>query len=287
VIAAEPVRAVVPPTPDKAATDIRLVTIGVQASARGLAIRLNLNPDRHCNFRCVYCPVDRRGPMPAVRFDVDQMAVELRALLAEARADALRWRPELRDLPPELLHLRHVMFDGDGEPTLAPEFTEAVEAVIHLRAQRAGPFFKLVLRTNGSRLDTRPVQSALEYFTREDEVWIKLDAGTQEWMDRVNRPDCTLERVLTNIAQVSRRRTVVIESVFSALGGQAPPMAEVVAYLERLRELRAAGSQIALVRLQSADGTCGDSACRQIPLRQLSEIAHQIRTHTGLRSEVH
>lgn len=265
----------------------QFVTVGIHAPSRGLGIRLNLNPDRRCNFHCVYCPVDRRGPVPTVRFNVDRMAAELKALLAEARADALRWRPELRGLPPELLHLRHVSFDGDGEPTLELAFAEAVEAVIHLRAQRAGPFFKLVLRTNGSRLDVPVVQAALEYFTREDEIWIKLDAGTQDWMNRVNRPDCTLERVLTNIAQVSHRRTVVLETVFSALAGQTPPTVEVGAYLERLRDLRAAGSQIALVRLQSADGTCGDSACRQIPLRQLSEIARQVRAHTGLKAEVH
>lgn len=268
-------------------TGNRLVRVGVQAPARGLVIAVNLRPDRRCNFACLYCPVDRQNAPSSARFNLNQMAAELRSTLDEVRSGTVRLRPGYCKLPAELVVLRHVVVEGDGEPTLAPEFLEAIEAIIHLRAQRGGQFFKLVLRTNGSRLDTRPVQAALEYFTRADEVWIKLDAGTQDWMDRINRPDCTLERVLTNIAQVSQRHPVVIQTTFSALGGQAPPATEIGAYIARLRDLRAVGSQIAMVRLHSAGGLCGDSACRQIPLRQLSEIARQIRMGTGLRTEVH
>jgi hypothetical protein len=105
-------------------------------------------------------------------------------------------------------------------------------------------------------------------------------------MDRVNRPDCTLERVLANIGLVARRQPVVIETAFGALAGQAPPSTEVNAYCDQLRALREAGARIAMVRLRTAGGRCGDSACRQISLRQLSAIARQVRTATGVRVEV-
>ena len=49
------------------------------------------------------------------------------------------------------------------------------------------PFFKMVLITNGTWLELERVQKGLRYFTPDDEIWIKLDAGTQAYMDRVNR----------------------------------------------------------------------------------------------------
>src|SRR5215831_13156093 len=41
----------------------------ISRRSRGLSIGVNLNPDKVCNFDCVYCCVDRRVP-PTVR-DVD------------------------------------------------------------------------------------------------------------------------------------------------------------------------------------------------------------------------
>jgi hypothetical protein len=43
------------------------------------------------------------------------------------------------------------------------------------------------------------VVRGLGLFTSRDEVWAKLEAGTQEYMDRVNRPACPLEKILANI----------------------------------------------------------------------------------------
>ena len=79
---------------------------------------------------------------------------------------------------------------GDGEPTLSPRFAEALQAVVHVRALSGFPFFKLVLLTNATGLDLPHVQQGLKYFTRSDEVWAKLDGGTQAYLNKVNRPGC-------------------------------------------------------------------------------------------------
>ena len=34
----------------------------ISRRARGLSIGINLNPDKVCNFDCIYCEVDRRTP---------------------------------------------------------------------------------------------------------------------------------------------------------------------------------------------------------------------------------
>ena len=47
----------------------RFVYLTISPRARGLSIGVNLNPDKHCNFDCVYCEVDRRAPVATCALD--------------------------------------------------------------------------------------------------------------------------------------------------------------------------------------------------------------------------
>ena len=42
----------------------------ISRRSRGLSIGVNLNPDKVCNFDCIYCEVDRRTPPRALRMDL-------------------------------------------------------------------------------------------------------------------------------------------------------------------------------------------------------------------------
>jgi wyosine [tRNA(Phe)-imidazoG37] synthetase (radical SAM superfamily) len=266
--------------------DNRFVYTVISARARGLSVGVNMNPDKRCNFDCVYCEVNRSEPGRESRLDVPVMIAELERTLELVRSGGLRERPCYRLAPPALLDLRHVTLSGDGEPTHCPNFGEAVEAVVHLRARGRFPFFKLVLITNASGLDRPEVAEGLSLFTPRDEVWAKLEVGTQEYMDRVNRPDCPLEKILANILSLARRRPVVIQSLFLSLSGEAPPASEIEAYVQRLRELKEAGAQIPLVQVYSATRPTTHSECGHLPLRTLSNIAQRAREAAGLNVEL-
>ena len=129
----------------------RFVYAVISSRAGGLSLGVNMNPDRLCNFDCSYCEVDRRSPSPERQLLVDVMAAELHRTMLAVRQGQLRSRPWYQSLPAELLQLRHVALSGDGEPTLAPKFVEAVQAVARVRA--LGGFFKIVLLTNGTGLN--------------------------------------------------------------------------------------------------------------------------------------
>ena len=135
---------------------------------------------------------------------------------------SLRRHAPYAALPEELLVLRHVALSGDGEPTTSPRFREAVETTVHIRARAKFPFFKIVLITNGSGLDLPDVQAGLALLTSRDEVWVKLDAGTQTYMDTVNRSAVPLEKILANILLTAKKRPVIIQSLFSSVDGVAP-----------------------------------------------------------------
>jgi len=264
----------------------RFIYTVISPRARGLSVGVNMNPDKRCNFDCVYCEVNRLEPLRESRLDVPVMMAELERTLELVGSGGLRERPCYRSTPPELLELRHVALSGEGEPTLCPNFVEAVESVVHLRARGRFPFFKLVLITNASGLDRPEVAEGLRLFTPRDEVWAKLEIGTQEYMNRVNRPDCPLEKILTNVLLLARQRPVIIQSLFPSIGGETPPASEIEAYVQRLRELREVGAQIARVQIYSATRPPAHSECGHLPLRTLSAIAHRVREATGLAAEL-
>ena len=262
----------------------RFVYAVISARARGLAIGVNLNPDKACNFNCAYCEVDRRDRIENLKLDVDAMQTELRRTLSQVTQGRLRELPGYNHLPAELLALRHVALSGDGEPTLVENFRAAVEAVVRVRA--LSHFFKIVLLTNGTGLDRAPVQEGLQHFTNSDEIWIKLDGGTQAFLERVNRPDVPLEKILANILQVGRNRPVIIQSLFPSLHGEEPSFDEIREYALRLKELKAGGAKISLVQIYSAARPGNNPEWGHLPLRVLSQIAQTVRQTTGLRTEV-
>lgn len=262
----------------------RFVYTVVSPRARGLSVGVNMNPDKLCNFACPYCEVNRAVAGRETGLDVDVLSAELESTLELVRSGRIRERPCYRRTPAELLQLRHVTLSGDGEPTLCPNFLEAVETVVHVRAR--GPFFKIVLLTNASGLGTEAVEAGLRLLTARDEIWAKLDAGTQDYLERVNRPDCRIEDVLARILDLARRRPVIIQSLFPSIRGAEPPGEEIEAYVARLRALKEAGAQIPLVQVYSATRPMPRPECGHLPLRSLSQIARRVREATGLLAEV-
>ena len=134
----------------------------------------------------------------------------------------------------------------------------------------------------------------MKLFTARDEIWAKLDAGTDGYLAEINQPqaalpggsELSLDEILGNILALGRQRPVVIQSLFALVGGKEPPVAEIEAYTQRLRELKEGGAQISLVQIYSAHRPAMHSECRHLPLRALSQIAQRVRETTGLEAVV-
>lgn len=263
----------------------RFVYFTLSPRARGLSIGINLNPDGKCNFDCIYCEVDRTQRATTAVFEPEAAALELENALRQVQTGYLRHLPPYSSLPPELLTLKHVALSGDGEPTLSPRFLEAVEMVAHVRARGIFPFFKIVLITNASGLDRPEVQAGLNLFTPRDEIWAKLDVGTNQRLMSINHADVSLEKIMSNILGVARRRPVIIQSLFCQVDGTVPSTTDIEEYAARLKELRNAGAQIPLVQIYSATRPLANPDVRHLPLRSLADIAEAVRHIAGLNAE--
>lgn len=264
----------------------RFIYLVISQRAHGLSIGVNMNPNQVCNFNCIYCEVKRNSALSEQVVNVPVMSAELKHTLDELQEGRIFKLPCYRTVPEELLQLREVALSGDGEPTLCPNFTEVVQALVHIRALAPIPFFKLVLITNATGLHLPEVQRGLKWFTGKDEIWAKLDAGSQEYMRTVNRTDFPLEKVMANLLHLGQQRPIIIQSLFSQLQGKEPSIEEIDQYVQRLKELKERGAAISLVQIYSAHRPTALPDCRHLSLRSLSRIAQRVREATGLEAEV-
>jgi wyosine [tRNA(Phe)-imidazoG37] synthetase (radical SAM superfamily) len=260
----------------------RYVYAVVSRRARGLSVGVNLNPDKVCNFDCPYCQVDRTTPGGSAAIDADVLAEELDDLLGRIQDGTLWQHPLFATAAPGLRRLVDIAFAGDGEPTTPKEFPAAARAAQEIRDRR-GTQIPLRLITNATLLDRPRVKTALPFF---DELWCKLDAGTEAYFQRVDGTRFPFRKVLDNLLGTARERPIVIQSLFLTWEGAGPGEAEIEAYAERLREIAMGGGRIDLVQVYTVARRPADPRVGALTDARLEEIATRVRA-LGLRAEVY
>jgi wyosine [tRNA(Phe)-imidazoG37] synthetase (radical SAM superfamily) len=260
----------------------RYVYAVVSRRSRGLSIGINLNTDKVCNFDCPYCQVDRTTPGGPAAIDVPRLIAELQALLERATHGPFWQESPFDTVAPELRRVADVAFSGDGEPTTPPEFPAVAQAVRGLLAERRLEI-PLRLITNATMFDRPRVREALSLF---DELWCKLDAGTEEQFRLVDGTRLPFAKILANLRSVAVERPIVIQSLFMRFASAAPTAGEIDAYVERLREIQAAGGRIRLVQVYTVARKPSDPRCEPLPRETLDAIAERVRA-IGLSAETY
>lgn len=261
----------------------------VSPRARGLSVRLDLSPDGHCNFDCQYCEVNRATLCGERVPDIPVMMAELEAVLDTIAQGRGRELPGCNRVPEGYLHLGHVALSGEGEPTLCPCFPEVLESLLHLRARTRHGFFRIAVVTNGSRLNAPEIRESLSLLTPQDEIWAKLDAGTEDWFQLVNKSSTTLAEVMAQLKGCGEDHAIIVQSLFPTLPRypNGPPPEEINAYVERLIELKNANVRIPLVQIYSTSRHPVRQGVGHASLAALSNIARQVRNRTGLNAQVY
>lgn len=255
--------------------------------ARGISIGVNLSPDQVCNFRCVYCQVDRSRSPLAAAVDLDRLRAELDAMLDHVVSGRLFDQPPFADAPAPMRRVADIAFSGDGEPTASPVFPEAVRIALEAKAAHRLPAdMRIVVLTNATLLDAPKVRKALDALhAGGGEIWAKLDAGSQEHYARMNRCPIPLDRIVDNIALAAKRWRVRIQSMWLRLGDQAPGDAEVEAFCNQISRVLAAG-RLEGVQVYTLARQPAESYVTPLPEDHLRAIAATIATRTRLPVEV-
>lgn len=256
----------------------------VSRRAGGVSIGINLNPNNACNWACLYCQVEnltRGGPPP---IDLDRLETELAGFLEDViDGDFMQ-----RQVPSEARHLMDVAFSGNGEPTSAAEFAEAVARVGDV-LDRFGLLGKLPVRliTNGSLMHRPDVQLGIRRLAELDgEVWFKVDRAIASEVAEINGVPGIPEKTAKNLKICAGLARTWVQTCWFALDGVMPSAESRMAYCDFLRPLarKLAGVHLyglARPSLQpAAPRLCALSAV------ELTAFGEQIEKETGIRVSV-
>jgi wyosine [tRNA(Phe)-imidazoG37] synthetase (radical SAM superfamily) len=224
----------------------------VSRRSGGVSVGINLNPGKECNFDCVYCQVDRTTPAVTRKVDLVRLAAELDRVLAAEHDGSLYQAMPFAVLAADRRGVRDIAFSGDGEPTTYRRFGDAVRIAADARRRFGLDATKLVLITDSAYLAKPAVRDGLVLMDANNgEVWAKLDAGTEEYLRLVDRPNVSLQVLLDNILATARVRPIVIQTLWLRVNGAPPPPAEIDAYCARVNDLVGAGAQLKAIQLHT------------------------------------
>jgi histidinol dehydrogenase len=188
-------------------------------------VGINLFPAyKSCSFDCPYCEVFPFST-DAV-FSPEQLERDLRAVIASAAEG---------NVP-----VKDICFSGNGEPSLSPAFPDALKLAGRVRAELA-PGAELVLITNAGGLLEARLFDLLRASAVDESValhiWLKLDAGTPGWYQKINRAAIPFERLIAKIKEFAACAPFTIQTMLCNIDGEAPPPEEARAWEALVVEL--------------------------------------------------
>ncbi|MCH5375797.1 MAG: radical SAM protein [Planctomycetes bacterium] len=261
----------------------RFVYPVISRRSRGLSIGVNLNPDKICNFDCIYCQVDRRVQGLTRFVELPGLLDELDHLLAAAVSGTLFEHPRLVDVPPALRRLNDIAFSGDGEPTSHRNFDEVVAACADVKRRHGLDTVKMVLITNASLFHRAHVKRGLDILdANQGEIWAKLDAGTEAYYQLVERTPIPFSRILDNITQAAQVRSLVIQSLFMRIEGASPDQAELEAYCDRLNDIVSSGGHLQLIQVCTVARQPAEHFVSPLEDAEVDRIVTLVNDRTGL-----
>lgn len=249
----------------------------------GISIGVNLNPDKVCNFDCIYCQVDRRSESETRFVEIDNLLDELRDTLQLTISGELFEHGKFASTPQPLRRLNDIAFSGDGEPTTFRNFDEIMQRCADLKRSLSLDDVKMVLITNASMFHRPHVRRGLEILDGNNgEIWAKLDAGTEAYYRLIDRTTIPFARILENIRDAALVRPLVIQSLFMRVNSQPPEPSEIEAFCQRLNEVVHAGGKISLVQVYTVARRPAESIVMPLSDEEVDAIAAKVRERTSL-----
>lgn len=230
----------------------------ISRRARGLSIGINCTPNGVCSFNCIYCQVCGVRPMHPVPA-VDEIMGELKQVLSIY--NETKFAERFSDVEEKDRMLKDIALSGDGEPTLYPHFAELCAAV---RAHCDTP---LVLITNAAQ-----IPEGLEHLT---EIWGKLDAGTDDFLQSINRPRKKIDiaEIENNLKHIAERFPLRIQTMLC----KVPSEAEIESYVQAVQRVYEANPENLLsVQLYSIARQAVESALSPLPRAFLEYVKSKL-----------
>jgi len=255
----------------------------VSRRAGGVSVGINLNTNNACNWRCIYCQVPnlKRGFPPPV--DLDILARELRAMLTEI----VHGNFMQEHVTEAYRRLEDIAFSGNGEPTSAKQFPEAIVLIESiLKEFNLLNKIKVRLITNGSMIHKPAVLNSIKHFSQiNGEVWFKLDGGTKEDISRINDININPDTHVEHLKLCAKTCPTWIQTCMFEYKGEAPTGSHVLAYLAQVEKVKDVVQGVYLYGVARPSFQPEAIDIGQLPIEWLESLAERIRA-TGLKVHV-
>ena len=236
----------------------------VDSRRLGRSLGINILPtDRKvCTFDCCYCQYGRtkdRGGSSEGFPTVEEVTRAVEAAL---------WQNQALDA---------ITFSGNGEPTLHPEFHAIIRKVKFLR-DRLASSVPIVMLSNSSLCPVDRVRDALTFMDRRI---MKLEVGSQEMLDKMNRPGggLTLEGIVSALSEIPE---VIVQALFikgSVDNRSDAHLDQWIEVLTRVKPLE--------VQVYSLDRPVPDEGLEAVSAQELEDIAERVRSRLHVKAKAY
>ncbi len=233
----------------------------------GVSLGINLLPVswKLCDFDCVYCQYGwtPRGGHPA------EPVKRLPAILAEIREGFEHFHAQ--GLKPDVVTLA-----GNGEPAIHPDFCE-LTAPLMVLAREFFPGARVGILTDSSTVVRQDVRRAL---TCLDDRFMKLDVGSSEAFERVNKPIRKLDfqAMLDGLRALGDK---VVQSLFIKGSVSNCSSEDVSDWIRAVRYVAPKSVQV-----YSIDRDPADPGLVKLTAEELEAIARRLKRETAIPAEV-
>ena len=282
---------------DRSFADNRFVYPVLSRRSGGISIGVNLNPDKICNFDCIYCQVNRTAVSETRFVEIQHLLDELQNMLDLVLSGEIYTTEFFSTVPNHLRRLNDIAFSGDGEPTTYKNFDDIIDQCAQLKqnisqqyigsnSQQPTDLIKMVLITNASMFHREHVKRGLKILDQnQGEIWAKLDAGTDDYYQLIERTAIPFQQVLDNLLSTARIRPIVIQSLFMQVNSTPPNDQEIQAYCQRLNDITDNGGSLASVQIYTIARQPAESYVTPLADEYVDAIVKQVTTQTGLLVE--
>ena len=262
--------------------------------SQGMSIGVNLNPDKICNFDCIYCQVNRTTASETRFVEIEHLLDELQNMLELVLSGEIYTTECFSTVPKHLRRLNDIAFSGDGEPTTYKNFDDIIGQCAQLKhkisqqytdsnAQLPPDPIKMVLITNASMFHRKHVERGLKILDKnQGEIWAKLEAGTDDYYQLIERTAIPFQQILDNLLNTARIRPIVIQSLFMQVNNTPPSDQEIQAYCQRLNDITHQGGSLATVQIYTVARQPAESYVTPLADEYVDAIVKQVTTQTGL-----
>ncbi len=231
----------------------------------GSSLGINLLPgdQKVCSFDCVYCQYDQAQPGRRVVFpSLERIKEDVGAFFSavKEKKQKIDW----------------ITIAGNGEPTLHPQFSDVVQALIELRDKyiKGTPIGIL------SNSTTCHLAKIWESLSKLDGCFMKLDAGSENICNALNHPKAAAqwERMTEGLRQL---KNITLQSMFikgAADNSTAEAVEEWVNLVDSIKPKA--------VQIYTIDRSPRDAGIQAVSKERLEEIGALLTRKTGVEALV-